>query len=98
MFVVFYSVKIVYICVYMTCSTSYCLCLYLQIHGMFVCLYVSIILVELINNNIKCMGIFRKEEKISKLGLNLELERDNSKWKSEVRLGVTSYKRRQIEE
>ena len=26
MFVVFYIVKIVYICVFMTCSTLYCLC------------------------------------------------------------------------
>jgi hypothetical protein len=26
MFVVFYTVKIVYICAFMTCSTSYCLC------------------------------------------------------------------------
>jgi len=26
MFVVFYTVNIVYICVFMTCSTSYCLC------------------------------------------------------------------------
>jgi hypothetical protein len=39
MFVVFYSVKIVYICVFMTCSTSYCLCLNLKIHGI-VCMYV----------------------------------------------------------
>lgn len=34
MFVVFYTVKIVYICVFMNCSTSYCLGDALQIHGM----------------------------------------------------------------
>ena len=26
MFIVFYTVKIVYICVFMTCSTSHCVC------------------------------------------------------------------------
>ena len=34
MFVVFYTVKILYICVFMNCSTSYCLGDTLQIHGM----------------------------------------------------------------
>jgi hypothetical protein len=31
-------VKIEYICVFMTCSTSYCLC-DTRIHGMYVCMY-----------------------------------------------------------
>jgi hypothetical protein len=36
MFIVFYTVKIVYICVFMIYSTSYCLC-DTRIHGMYVC-------------------------------------------------------------
>ena len=52
MFLVFYTVKIVYTCVCMTCSTSYCLCdtlmnpwnvciyVYIYIY-MYVCMYVS---------------------------------------------------------
>jgi hypothetical protein len=37
-------------------------------------MYVCIILVGLINNKKIYMGIFRNEERISKLGLNVELE------------------------
>jgi hypothetical protein len=41
MFIVFYTVKIVYICVFMTCSTSYCLCDTLM-NSWNVCMYVCI--------------------------------------------------------
>jgi len=42
MFIVFYTVKIVYICVYMTCSTSCCLCDTLM-DVWNVCMYVCIV-------------------------------------------------------
>ena len=35
MFVAFYTVKIADICVFMICSTFYCLLTYLQIHGIY---------------------------------------------------------------
>ena len=41
-FAVLYTVKIVYICVFMTCSTSYCLVTHLWIHGMYVCVCVCV--------------------------------------------------------
>jgi len=39
MFIVYYPVKIEYICVFMTCSTSYCLCDTL-VDPWYVCIYV----------------------------------------------------------
>jgi len=39
-----------------------------------VCMYICIILLELINNKKKCMGVFRNEDRISKRALNAKLE------------------------
>ena len=35
MFIAFYTVKIVYICVFITCFTVYCLCDTQMIHGIY---------------------------------------------------------------
>jgi nuclear pore complex protein Nup62 len=40
MFIVFYTVKIVYICVFVTCYIAFVFVTHLWIHGMYLCMYV----------------------------------------------------------
>jgi hypothetical protein len=50
-------------------------CMHVCMHVcMYVRMYVHIILVELINNKKKCMGIFRNEDRISKQALNAKVD------------------------
>jgi hypothetical protein len=59
MFIVFYTVKIVYICVFMTHSTSCCLS-NTQIHGLYVCMY-TIICKNIVIQEIRMFIIKSKE-------------------------------------
>jgi len=81
MFIVFYTVKIVYICICMTCSTSYCLCdTVMNPWNMCICKYVRVCVCMYVSdftmslNNLADFESINAEQPLEELTLEVSIK------------------------